>query len=144
MGDRLHTIYSTLQEKHDYVVLIGTDSPQLQPMLIANAVARVKQHQDSCVIGPAFDGGFYLFAAKRTILKTIWTQVTYSEPNTLKELTANLANHHIAIHWLSEQGDIDTVSDLKSLISILEANQNRLPAQEELYTWLQNQKQAIG
>lgn len=139
LGKRLHNIYSSLRKKHDYVILIGTDSPQLEPEIITSAIKKFEQQPESCVIGPAHDGGFYLFAAKTSIAEHIWTKVNYSQNTTLEELSSNLAAHSITIQLLSSQGDIDTANDLKPLLNALEANRNLLPAQRKLYRWLQSQ-----
>lgn len=144
LGMRLHNVYSTLRKKHDYVVLIGTDSPQLEPEIITSAIKKLAEHPKSCVIGPAFDGGFYLFAAKVPILEQIWTKVNYSRSITLEELSSNLAAHDITIQLLSSQGDIDTASDLKPLMNALEANRHLLSAQQKLQRWLQSQGEIIN
>jgi len=144
LGMRLHTIYSSLRKKHDYVVLIGTDSPQLEPEIIISAIRKLNDQPESCVIGPALDGGFYLFAAKVPITEQIWTKVNYSQSITLEELSSNLAANGITIQLLSSQGDIDTVNDLKPLLNALEANNNLLPAQRKLYRWLQSQTEIFN
>jgi len=144
LGMRLNTVYSSLRENHDYVVLIGTDSPQLEPELLTIAVRKIKEQPKSCVIGPAFDGGFYLFAAKVPIAEQIWTKVNYSQSVTLEELSSNLAAHDITIQLLSSQGDVDTTSDFKPLMSTLDANNNLLPAQQKLHRWLQSQKELFN
>jgi hypothetical protein len=138
-GARLNTIYATLQEQHDYVILIGTDSPQLEPELLVSAIENIKEHPKSCVIGPCPDGGFYLFVAKVPIAAKVWTKVLYSQSNTLEALSTNLVAQGIAIELLPVQGDVDAVNDFKPLIRSLEENKNLLPAQQKLYTWLQSQ-----
>ncbi len=135
-GARLHHIYSTLLKKHDYVILIGTDSPQLEPELITHAIEKIHEHPNDCIIGPAFDGGFYLFAAKIAIAEHIWKNVSYSQSDTLKQLSANLASNGIAVQLLPEKGDVDVASDLEQLKNALKANHNRLSAQQKLYGWL--------
>ena len=144
LGMRLHSIYSTLGKKHDYVVLIGTDSPQIEPELLTTAIRKVREQPESCIIGPAFDGGFYLFAAKVSIAEQIWTRVNYSQSSTLEELSSNLAAQGISIQLLSSQGDIDTIQDFKPLLStLLETNYNLLPARQKLYKWLQSQTEIM-
>ena len=143
LGMRLHKIYSTLRKKHDYVVLLGTDSPQLQPELITSVCKKLAQQSKSCakscVIGPAPDGGFYLFAAKIPIKRQIWTEVNYSQSQTLAELRAKLAAHGISAELLPPCGDVDTIHDLKPLIDALRANSNLLPAQQRLQAWLERE-----
>ena len=144
LGMRLHNIYNSLREKHDYVVLIGTDSPQLEPELITSAVKKLHEQPKSCVIGPALDGGFYLFAAKVPITEQIWTKVNYSQRATLEELSSNLAAHGITIQLLPSKGDVDTTGDLKPLLNSLIANNGLLPAQKKLQRWLQSQTEIIN
>jgi len=139
LGRRLNHVYSRLRKKHDYVILIGTDSPQLQPDLIARAIEKLKAHPSDCVIGPALDGGFYLFAAKVPMAEQIWTKVRYSQTTTLEELRSNLRDHGIGIQSLCLQGDTDTVADFTPLLSALEKNNHPLPAQQKLYKWLRSQ-----
>lgn len=143
LGERLNNIYSCLQKYHDYVILIGTDSPQLTPELIIDAIQKLFQHPESCVIGPALDGGFYLFAAKRLIEATVWQNIVYSTSTTLDELKANLLMVNIDTILLQEEGDIDTKEDLETLYQALNCRDNLLPAQKELYKWLQIQRVII-
>ena len=137
LGMRLHRIYNTLRKKHDYVVLLGTDSPQLEPELITSACKKLAQQPERCVIGPALDGGFYLFAAKIPIKRQIWTEVSYSQSQTLAELRSNLAAHGISVELLPLQTDVDTIHDLKPLSHALKTNGNLLPAQQRLQAWLE-------
>ena len=142
-GMRLHTVYSTLQKRHDQVILIGTDSPQLEPKIIINASKKLHAQPTTCILGPALDGGFYLFAAKVAIPASVWTQVDYSHHTTLQTLCANLTAHHISIKHLSTTVDVDTIHDLKPLLHALNANTIRLPAQQTLKDWLQKQLEMI-
>lgn len=139
LGNRLHNIYSSLRKTHTYVMMIGTDSPQLEPEIITNAIKKLTGQPKSCIIGPCPDGGFYLFAATVPIPKEVWTNVTYSKCTTLQELTKQLEQHEIKVSLLISKGDVDTASNLKPLINALKINNNLLPAQQKLYRWLQSQ-----
>ena len=140
LGMRLHNVYSSLRKKHDYVVIVGTDSPQLEPSIIIRAICELELKPEFCVIGPALDGGFYLFAAKVCIAEYIWTHVIYSQNNTLIKLASNLNAEGIKIHLLSPQNDVDNVYDLSLIMNDLKTNSNLLPAQKKLYRWLQLHK----
>jgi len=140
LGNRLHKIYNTLLKKHDYVILIGTDSPQLDPQIFIDAINKIKKNPDSCIIGPCTDGGFYLFLAAIPINESIWTNVKYSKSDTLVELAKQLENHNINIDYLPKKDDVDTLNDLESLTNSLSNNKNLLPQQEKLYSWLNKNK----
>lgn len=139
LGDRLHNIYCTLSKTHAYVMMIGTDSPQLEPELITSAIKKLTEQPKSCVIGPCLDGGFYLFAATVPIPEEVWVNVTYSKRTTLQALTKQLTQHGLKVNLLIAKGDVDTASNLKPLIRALKINNNLLPAQQKLYRWLQSQ-----
>ncbi len=134
LGNRLHNIYSNLLKTHDFVVMIGSDSPQLTPELLIDASKLLAKN--NCVIGSSIDGGFYLFAAKIVIAKNIWMDVKYSEDTTLDQLVKQLNKHDISAEILSKQGDVDTIADLEDLMRSLEDNDNLLPAQMNLQKWL--------
>ena len=139
LGERLHTIYNRLLKKHDTVILMGTDSPQLEPNLIIEAMSMLRNQSASCMIGPASDGGFYLFAAKVAIKEQTWTQVCYSQSTTLEELAAHLSSEGITAKMLPRKSDVDTIDDLKLLFNTLTLSNTLLPAQKKLYDWLKTQ-----
>ena len=144
LGLRLHTIYSSLQKSHDYVALIGTDSPQLEPTSLSDAIERLEGQPQSCFIGPCPDGGFYLFLSAISIPEQVWTNVTYSEATTLQQLTHQLEQVDISVELLAPQGDVDTASDLKPLLDALQENDNLLPAQRQLFHWLKSRTETTN
>ena len=122
LGNRLHYIYSTLYKTHDHVMMIGTDSPQLEANLLLDAIKINSEQPKSCIIGPCFDGGFYLFAARIAIPEKVWTNVEYSKTTTLQKLIKELSIYNIEVHLLPKQEDVDTINDLKPLIKSLYTN----------------------
>jgi len=112
LGGRLHNIYSTLLEKYDYVILIGSDSPDITPDHI-NCAAEIAK-EGRFVFGPTFDGGFYLFAGNKKIPKDFWTSVEYSRNDTMQKLSDKIEKlgDVLAIEALS---DVDTVEDLVTI-----------------------------
>ncbi|NBT58615.1 DUF2064 domain-containing protein [bacterium] len=112
LGDRLHQVYSSLIEKYETVILIGADCPQIQKSHFLETQRRLKDKKGRFVLGPAFDGGFYLFGGKNPIPKMIWTQVQYSQSTTLQELKEGLQKMG-AVDFLGELRDIDNADDLK-------------------------------
>jgi len=139
-GKRLHTIYNTLFERYSSVILIGTDSPQLEPVALTSAIKKLQDQSGDCVIGPCPDGGFYLFAAQIPIPEEIWRNVIYSKNTTLQQLSGQLEAHGIKVHLLPMEGDVDTADDLIALINSLATNRHLLPSQQKLYGWLKSQR----
>lgn len=125
LGARQQHIYNRLLEKHDRVILIGADAPQLSTSLIENATTQLQQH--NFVIGPANDGGYYLLGGKKEIPDEIWQKTPWSADNTREILESHLRTK--AFH-LSTLTDVD---DKKSLIKMVkEMPANLSPEQQAL------------
>jgi len=116
LGERQHHIYQYLQAKYQRVILIGADSPQLSVKHLGDAIAALDSHQFA--LGPAVDGGYYLFAGRAPIAKNIWTSVTYSAADTAEQLLAQLPSPAALLDCIT---DVDTVEDLAVLEREVEA-----------------------
>ncbi|MBQ47040.1 MAG: hypothetical protein CMP10_06105 [Zetaproteobacteria bacterium] len=116
LGDRLHGVYSDLIKRHSWVLLIGADCPQLSLNEIYRSVDLLKTQ--SWVLGPAKDGGFYLFGGNHPIPESVWVDVPYSSPQTLEKITKNLASVGTG-SFLQTLTDIDRSEDLGDLIHYL-------------------------
>lgn len=143
LGECLHAVYSSLLKSHDYVMMIGTDSPQLEPSLLLEASRKIFENPGSCVMGPCHDGGFYLFGAKIPIPKSAWTGVAYGTDAAMSELARNLENQNIPVRLLSEQADVDFARDLKTVMNALETSADLLPAQRKLLAWLRATEETL-
>ena len=139
LGQRLHQVYATLRLQQEGVVLMGTDSPQLGVKHLLTALEKLQENPDSCVIGPCFDGGFYLFAAQIPMDKSILTNIEYSQPTTLKKLLENLKEQGISTELLPVETDVDRREDFPILLKELEQQSQLLPAQENLLSWLKRE-----
>jgi len=134
LGARLATISEKMFERHDSVIIIGTDSPQLSPEIFEEAQLIMAQNIKDCVVGPAKDGGFYLFMTQSPVSREAWEMVTYSVATTLENLRACSARR---FHRLGIEQDVDVVEDLYSLKFALKNKQEDiLPAQKKLLDWL--------
>jgi glycosyltransferase A (GT-A) superfamily protein (DUF2064 family) len=134
LGERLAHVYDLLLERHGFVLFLGADSPQLTPAALADAAEAARR--GSFVLGPAEDGGFYLFGGSRPLPREVWTRVHYSETGTLAELEAGLAEHG-TIERAKVLLDVDTREDLPHLRSALISADSLLPEQSALAEWLE-------
>lgn len=134
LGTRLANLSDALFSDHDAVMFLGTDSPQLTPSRLMEAVAMLKARPEDCICGPADDGGFYLFASSSPLKRETWESVTYSANTTLEELV--MASGRKFFRLPVEQ-DVDVVADLVRLHSRFEnAGTKLLPEQLVLKNWL--------
>jgi len=135
LGARLDHVYRTLARPGAAPVLIGADAPQIQAATFLDARAAFAAGHDF-VLGPAADGGFYLFAGTRPIPTEVWTGVSYSARTTAAELARRLKPWGKTA-WLAPLTDVDQAADLPALLAQLQQLKAPLPAQQELAAWIQ-------
>jgi rSAM/selenodomain-associated transferase 1 len=136
LGERLHTVYSSLLQSHRPVLLIGADAPQLTAELLRRALRKLE-----CapyLIGKASDGGFWLFGGSQAVPREVWSDVRYSANSTADELSRRLAAHG-AIDYLDTLTDVDRAADLLPLHDALGRLHAPLPEQRTLLTGLRAQ-----
>lgn len=115
--------------------LIGADCPQITSDQIEEAWERLDDGADF-VVGPARDGGFYLFAGRKAIPADIWESVEYSAATTLASLVAKLAPLG-EIVWLEMRTDADHGADLKEVRREIAAVSPATEEQRELGRWIE-------
>ena len=139
LGERLAQVYDILELRHQAVLFIGADSPQLSPDVLVNAAASLvgsrKAHE--FVVGPAMDGGFYAFGGRGGLPRSAWTGVTYSASTTMAELIAALEPMG-TVHVLATSFDVDTIEDLLHLRDELSITCDGGAARRALRDWLQS------
>lgn len=136
LGERMAHIYQTLLVKHDFVILVGADIPQMTAAeLLAASTWLTHNEQARLAFAPSDDGGFWLFGGNRNIPHTIWTEVSYSEADTGIQFHRKIQQLG-EIKTLVSLRDVDEVADLIPLRNALLNLINPLPAQQQLVSFL--------
>ena len=129
LGERQHHIYETLLQKHERVLLIGADAPQVSKDILEQA--NVALDTNDFVIGPARDGGYYLFGGRVSTEQKIWTSVPWSTSMTRERLESVLPSKPVHLQLLT---DVDTKDDLNFIAQ--EMPQKLNPSQKNLIEWI--------
>lgn len=139
LGERLARVHDVLQEKHGAVLFIGADSPQLDAAVLVTAATRLVQSstRPAFVLGPAVDGGFYLFGGNVQIPQRAWLSVTYSASSTMAELIAALEPIG-EVRLLATTFDVDTIDELLLLRDELATTSAGGAARRALRAWLES------
>jgi len=137
LGQRLDSIYRACSHDGSAVALVGADCPLIRPSDIIFANQSLQYHPRSWVLGRAFDGGFYLFAGKEPIPPADWMSVSYSTDQTAQQLVEVLQSKGCFFETPGRR-DIDTLDDLRALLSETTPEPDWLPEQRELWGWLQH------
>ncbi len=91
------------------VCIIGSDCYDLNPELIARAFEELKQHD--VVIGPSYDGGYYLLGMNQPISE-IFENKEWSTSSVCAATEADLNHLGYSVAKLQTLSDVDTEADL--------------------------------
>lgn len=94
------------------IIIIGSDSPTLPVDLIQRAISELDEYE--IVVGPAYDGGFYLLGVKK-LPRKIFNNVRWSTIYTLSDLLENVHKLKINYTLLPEWYDIDDIMGLEMM-----------------------------
>jgi uncharacterized protein len=115
LGERMAHVYNHLLTGAEAVMLLGADCPHLPVEYLKTAAKVLFDGPEEHVLGPAADGGFYLFASKKKFPKRAWVNASYSSPNTRDEFMSSLGLNPQNCFLLPELFDIDTGDDYDRL-----------------------------
>jgi rSAM/selenodomain-associated transferase 1 len=104
--------------RFDAAILIGTDSPGLDPDLFEEAAAQL-QASGGIVLGPADDGGYYLVGMKE-LYPRVFEGIGWGTGTVLVETIEAAHQIDVRVHLTRRGYDIDTVDDLRRLERDLE------------------------
>ena len=114
LGDRLSMAFSERFFFHrtKKIIAIGVDDPLLPRELIDHAFALL----DSCeyVVGPASDGGYYLFGCRALSFDpSVFADIAWGTSSVLETTLARIAAMNRTVALLPERMDVDTAVDLE-------------------------------
>jgi len=137
LGERMARVHAQLVARHGFGVLLGADTPQLSTDLLGEAVAWLDHSARRLLIGPARDGGFWLFGGNRAPPMAAWTAVRYSTAATARDLQTAMQDCG-AWRQLATLSDVDHADDLDAVLDALLALSKPLPEQCALAAWMRD------
>ncbi|GMT42856.1 MAG: hypothetical protein IEMM0002_1267 [bacterium] len=102
----------------DSTVMVGSDSPTLQSKTINEAFKHLAK-DSGAALGPSGEGGLYLIGLKKPLRPDF--EKIFGEADELSNFVEQLANDSVPFSLLEEVTDVDVVSDLVTLISLVGA-----------------------
>ncbi|WP_168190092.1 TIGR04282 family arsenosugar biosynthesis glycosyltransferase [Caloramator sp. E03] len=111
LGERMKYAFEYVLSKHyDRVVLMGSDIPMVKYNHIIDAFKAL--YNNDVVIGPTFDGGYYLLGMKR-LYKSLFDDSVKWGGESVFERTVNIAReNNLNVSIAQKNRDIDTYEDL--------------------------------
>jgi rSAM/selenodomain-associated transferase 1 len=115
LGERMKNAFTrTFSEGYSRVLLVGSDIPDLTNEVINVAF---ELNDNDAVIGPAFDGGYYLIGFKGSaFLPEIFEGIPWSTDIVFERTIKIFKKYNYKIQVLPEWRDVDRLDDLKALV----------------------------
>ena len=108
LGGRMSAAFAEAFKSHDKVVIIGSDCASLTPKIVQEAFDALDKND--FVVGPTFDGGYYLLGM-RNFQPSVFENVEWSTesvfPTTIERINALDASYHLT----ERLSDIDFEED---------------------------------
>jgi rSAM/selenodomain-associated transferase 1 len=116
LGERMENAFRACFAKgFGTAILIGSDFPDLTAEVIEQAFRALENGHDA-VLGPAFDGGYYLIGFRSTALDPgVFSEMPWGENNVFDKTLERLQARGYRIHLAPAWHDIDTAEDLAAL-----------------------------
>lgn len=122
LGEKLFNAGSEILEEYDKVIFLGADLPDLTLKDIDEAFDKLIYHD--IVIGPAYDGGYYLLGIKQPI-EGIFQNITWGTSKVLEETLDSIREMDLSVSMMQPKRDIDTWEDLRDFYQRLKRDNSR-------------------
>lgn len=134
LGQRMQHVHTQLVRRHGSAILVGADLPQLCAEDLAAASDWLQSGQPRSVLGPASDGGFWLYGANHVHAASVWTSVPYSQADTAERFVRAMTTGE----WkrLATRRDIDQVEDIAQVVHELDQLAKLSQSQRAFAVWL--------
>ncbi|WP_074407232.1 MULTISPECIES: TIGR04282 family arsenosugar biosynthesis glycosyltransferase [Aquimarina] len=111
LGQRMEYAFEAgFANGYQNIIIIGSDLYDVTQKDIENAFLALASHE--YVIGPAEDGGYYLFGMK-SLNSQVFKNKTWGTQTVLKDTLKNIQNENLKL--LEERNDIDYYEDIKDI-----------------------------
>lgn len=122
LGEKMHNaFYQCFSDGFKSVVIIGSDSPDLPQQIIKEAFESLEK--GDVVIGPSYDGGYYLIGFEReSFTPEVFKGISWGEDDVCKSTMDILKSAGCRVHVLPLWRDIDHPADVVALINESEKN----------------------
>jgi len=109
-GNLGHKMWSLLRIQNNSSIIIGSDIPRLNILAISIAFKKLKT--SDIVIGPSYDGGFWLLGvSSKKKYPSPFNNIRWSTKNALSDLIINLKKMKISYKFTHTLRDIDNKAD---------------------------------
>lgn len=145
LGERMKNMVGFFLSKgYEKVVIIGSDTPTLPPEYVREALTKL----DRCrlVLGPSYDGGYYLLGVSGKVPE-IFAGIPWGSPHVLGMTMKKVKREKISFFLLPLWYDIDAFEDLALLeehCQVLDDQGRKRPFHTERALRLMSKRRQVG
>ena len=112
----MNAFYDAFKMGYEKVILIGSDIPDIDEEIIETAFEKLNSH--NVILGPCFDGGYYLIGFDRDSFHyDIFDEIKWGSDSVLQHTIEIIKEDGLEVVLLPELNDIDDFEDLKTFYS---------------------------
>ncbi len=108
LGDRMSAAFQTALTKGEKAVIIGSDCASLTPQIVSEAFAALDDND--FVVGPTFDGGYYLLGMKE-FAPSLFENVEWSTESVFTTTIERIKSLDASYYLTEKLSDIDYEED---------------------------------
>lgn len=112
LGQRMANFFAEGLQTNSKVILIGSDTPDINPERIQEAIDTLDQKD--VVLGPCQDGGYYLIGMRKMVPE-VFNGIPWSTGKVLENTVRILEEQQIEFGLLATMQDVDELPNLKRL-----------------------------
>lgn len=113
LGERMLKAFRVTFQKASRAVLIGSDCPDLSPIVLNQAFEALKTH--GAVIGPAEDGGYYLIGLNAEACTDVpFKGIEWGSASVFEDTMEAFGESGVSVCVLPVWHDVDDYNDLKA------------------------------
>ncbi len=141
LGERIYNSFNNIFHLgYEECVIIGSDSPDLPAELLNCAFKSLKKYD--AVIGPSYDGGYYLLGLKKNgCPQSLFEDIQWSSSSVFNTTMSKINDLGMKCRILEKWNDIDDINDL---ISFYDLNRKKGKISCTLKYLLQNEEALYG
>ncbi len=115
LGERMANALADNLQTTENCVLIGSDCPDIDPALLQHAFQKLQEND--LVLGPAYDGGYYLIGMNHSVgkntIQKLFTEIQWGTDQVLPATILRAEELSLKYHLLLKLHDIDIHDDLQ-------------------------------
>ena len=110
LGERMSHAFAMVLEVADTAVIIGSDCPRISKDIIDFAFQKLQVAD--VVVGPTYDGGYYLLGMKK-LHATLFQDIEWSSESVFDKTIEKLVSNDLLYTLMEKKSDLDYLEDLE-------------------------------